>query len=118
MIARPSPSSVIATSFQQVYTRHVQCPSQCPSLPPLGEINAHQTLTLIHAPRRRLVPIRRDEGYRPDTPRGCVYVLERFFSHKEPQKLFRSWAGSASMWIKSHYFSGPHLRACGTIQMR
>jgi phospholipid:diacylglycerol acyltransferase len=27
-------------------------------------------------------------------------VLERFFSRKERQKLFRSWAGSASMWIK------------------
>ncbi|KAI0314675.1 phospholipid/diacylglycerol acyltransferase [Amylostereum chailletii] len=28
------------------------------------------------------------------------YVLERFFSKKERQKLFRSWGGSASMWIK------------------
>ncbi|KAI0061165.1 phospholipid:diacylglycerol acyltransferase [Artomyces pyxidatus] len=28
------------------------------------------------------------------------YVLERFFSKKERQRLFRSWAGSASMWIK------------------
>ncbi|KAJ7129012.1 phospholipid:diacylglycerol acyltransferase [Mycena crocata] len=28
------------------------------------------------------------------------YVLERFFSRAERQKLFRSWAGSASMWIK------------------
>ena len=27
-------------------------------------------------------------------------VLERFFSRKERQKLFRSWPGSASMWIK------------------
>jgi phospholipid:diacylglycerol acyltransferase len=27
-------------------------------------------------------------------------VLERFFSRKERQKLFRSWAGSASMWLK------------------
>jgi phospholipid:diacylglycerol acyltransferase len=27
-------------------------------------------------------------------------VLERFFSKKERRKLFRSWAGSASMWIK------------------
>ena len=27
-------------------------------------------------------------------------VLERFFSRKERRKLFRSWAGSASMWIK------------------
>ncbi|KAA1470647.1 phospholipid/diacylglycerol acyltransferase [Dentipellis sp. KUC8613] len=32
-------------------------------------------------------------------PAGA-YVLERFFSKKERQKLFRSWAGSASMWIK------------------
>ncbi|PIL36292.1 hypothetical protein GSI_01955 [Ganoderma sinense ZZ0214-1] len=32
-------------------------------------------------------------------PAGA-YVLERFFSRKERQKLFRSWAGSASMWIK------------------
>ncbi|KAF8895699.1 phospholipid/diacylglycerol acyltransferase [Gymnopilus junonius] len=28
------------------------------------------------------------------------YVLERFFSRKERQTLFRSWAGSASMWMK------------------
>ncbi|KAI5117194.1 hypothetical protein M0805_004964 [Coniferiporia weirii] len=32
-------------------------------------------------------------------PTGA-YVLERFFSRKERAKLFRSWAGSASMWIK------------------
>ncbi|KAI0358723.1 LACT-domain-containing protein [Trametes cingulata] len=32
-------------------------------------------------------------------PAGA-YVLERFFSRNERQKLFRSWAGSASMWIK------------------
>ncbi|KAF7980834.1 hypothetical protein HWV62_36468 [Athelia sp. TMB] len=32
-------------------------------------------------------------------PAGA-YVLERFFSRRERQKLFRSWAGSASMWIK------------------
>jgi hypothetical protein len=27
-------------------------------------------------------------------------VLERFFSRKERQMLFRSWGGGASMWIK------------------
>ena len=27
-------------------------------------------------------------------------VLERFFSKKERKALFRSWAGSASMWMK------------------
>ncbi|KAH9485153.1 Phospholipid:diacylglycerol acyltransferase [Psilocybe cubensis] len=32
-------------------------------------------------------------------PAGA-YVLERFFSRKERQALFRSWAGSASMWMK------------------
>ncbi|KAL4079206.1 Lecithin:cholesterol/phospholipid:diacylglycerol acyltransferase [Scleroderma citrinum] len=32
-------------------------------------------------------------------PAGA-YVLERFFSRKERRKLFRSWAGSASMWVK------------------
>ncbi|KAL1746161.1 Lecithin:cholesterol acyltransferase-domain-containing protein [Schizophyllum fasciatum] len=32
-------------------------------------------------------------------PAGA-YVLERFFSRKERQQLFRSWAGSASMWVK------------------
>lgn len=32
-------------------------------------------------------------------PAGA-YVLERFFSRKERQRLFRSWAGSASMWLK------------------
>ena len=31
-------------------------------------------------------------------------VLERFFSRKERQKLFRGWAGSASMWIKARTF--------------
>jgi phospholipid:diacylglycerol acyltransferase len=31
--------------------------------------------------------------------RGFV-VLERFFSKKERQSLFRSWAGGASMWVK------------------
>ncbi|EIM85096.1 phospholipid/diacylglycerol acyltransferase [Stereum hirsutum FP-91666 SS1] len=33
-------------------------------------------------------------------PAGA-YVLERFFSKKERQRLFRSWAGGASMWIKA-----------------
>ncbi|KAJ6495693.1 phospholipid:diacylglycerol acyltransferase [Mycena vitilis] len=33
------------------------------------------------------------------SPAGA-YVLERFFSRTERQKLFCSWAGSASMWIK------------------
>ncbi|KJA20775.1 hypothetical protein HYPSUDRAFT_68313 [Hypholoma sublateritium FD-334 SS-4] len=32
-------------------------------------------------------------------PAGA-YVLERFFSRKERQTLFRSWAGTASMWLK------------------
>ncbi|KAH9927405.1 LACT-domain-containing protein [Amylocystis lapponica] len=32
-------------------------------------------------------------------PAGA-YVLERFFSRKERQRLFRSWPGSASMWMK------------------
>ncbi|KAH9996664.1 Lecithin:cholesterol acyltransferase-domain-containing protein [Russula compacta] len=32
-------------------------------------------------------------------PAGA-YVLERFFSKKERQSLFRSWAGGASMWLK------------------
>ncbi|KAF8891737.1 Lecithin:cholesterol/phospholipid:diacylglycerol acyltransferase [Infundibulicybe gibba] len=32
-------------------------------------------------------------------PAGA-YVLERFFSRDERKRLFRSWAGSASMWIK------------------
>lgn len=27
-------------------------------------------------------------------------VLERFFSRSERQQLFRSWAGSASLWVK------------------
>ena len=29
-----------------------------------------------------------------------VYLLERFFSRQERAKLFRSWAGAASMWLK------------------
>jgi phospholipid:diacylglycerol acyltransferase len=29
-------------------------------------------------------------------------VLEKFFSRKERAKLFRSWAGAASMWLKAH----------------
>ncbi|KAF9650657.1 phospholipid diacylglycerol acyltransferase [Thelephora ganbajun] len=32
-------------------------------------------------------------------PAGA-YVLERFFSRKERARLFRSWVGSASMWVK------------------
>ncbi|KAH9073083.1 Lecithin:cholesterol acyltransferase-domain-containing protein [Lactarius deliciosus] len=32
-------------------------------------------------------------------PAGA-YVLERFFSRKERQLLFRSWAGGASLWVK------------------
>ncbi|PSS22692.1 hypothetical protein PHLCEN_2v2989 [Hermanssonia centrifuga] len=32
-------------------------------------------------------------------PAGA-YVLERFFSRRERRKLFHSWPGSASMWIK------------------
>ncbi|KAG8221338.1 Lecithin:cholesterol acyltransferase-domain-containing protein [Butyriboletus roseoflavus] len=32
-------------------------------------------------------------------PAGA-YVLERFFSRSERQQLFRSWAGSASLWVK------------------
>lgn len=31
---------------------------------------------------------------------AATYVLERFFSRKERGKLFRSWPGSASMWVK------------------
>ncbi|KAF8973168.1 Lecithin:cholesterol acyltransferase-domain-containing protein [Flammula alnicola] len=34
-------------------------------------------------------------------------VLERFFSRKERQTLFRSWAGSASMWIKASENTSP-----------
>lgn len=63
-------------------------------------------------------PVWRDERYRADQPgRGirsvlnvpCTCdglldfgraVLERFFSRKERVRLFRSWAGGASMWIK------------------
>lgn len=29
-----------------------------------------------------------------------VYLLEKFFSRKERAKLFRTWAGSASMLVK------------------
>ena len=32
-------------------------------------------------------------------PAGA-YVLEKFLSRQERAKLFRSWAGSASMWVK------------------
>ncbi|KZV82876.1 LACT-domain-containing protein [Exidia glandulosa HHB12029] len=32
-------------------------------------------------------------------PAGA-YILDRFFSKKDRAKLFRSWAGSASMWLK------------------
>lgn len=31
---------------------------------------------------------------------AASYVLERYFSKRDRAKLFRSWAGSASMWIK------------------
>lgn len=36
----------------------------------------------------------------PSTCLSLFLVLERFFSRRERQNLFRSWAGSASMWIK------------------
>jgi hypothetical protein len=36
-------------------------------------------------------------------------VLERFFSRKERQTLFRSWAGSAGMWLKACIFYFPGL---------
>ncbi|KAG9220645.1 hypothetical protein CCMSSC00406_0003744 [Pleurotus cornucopiae] len=39
-------------------------------------------------------------GEMKDTVQMNPAVLERFFSMKERQKLFRSWAGAASMWIK------------------
>lgn len=31
---------------------------------------------------------------------AAVYLLERFFSRSERAKLFRTWAGSASMMLK------------------
>lgn len=37
-------------------------------------------------------------------------VLERFFSRKERKRLFLSWAGSASMWMKVRPQSAPTLR--------
>ena len=40
-----------------------------------------------------IVRLRRD-NFMPDL------VLERFFSRSERQQLFRSWAGSASLWVK------------------
>jgi phospholipid:diacylglycerol acyltransferase len=39
-------------------------------------------------------------GQLPRVDGGCAVVLERFFSRAERRKLFLSWAGSASMWIK------------------
>ena len=74
------------------------------------------------------VPLRWDEGYSADEPCWCLWyetwhseiirfqlilcpVLERFFSRKERQKLFRSWAGSASMWIKVGVVLGFPLNA-------
>lgn len=35
---------------------------------------------------------------------AASYILEHFFSKRDRAKLFRSWAGSASMWIKARYF--------------
>ncbi|EIN06718.1 Lecithin:cholesterol acyltransferase [Punctularia strigosozonata HHB-11173 SS5] len=43
-----------------------------------------------------------------------AYVLERFFSRKERQRLFRSWAGSASMWIKATLIGGDLIWGNGT----
>lgn len=31
---------------------------------------------------------------------AVIYLLERFFSRSERAKLFRSWAGAASMMLK------------------
>ena len=41
--------------------------------------------------------------FRLTAPRTSV--LDRFFSKKDRAKLFRSWAGSASMWIKVRFCS-------------
>ena len=63
------------------------------------------------------IPVGGDERHGPDEPCRClrytisvlfnsevltvyVQVLERFFSKKERANLFRSWVGSASMWVK------------------
>lgn len=31
---------------------------------------------------------------------AAAFLLEKMFSRKERADLFRSWAGSASMWLK------------------
>ena len=76
-------------------------------------------------------PLRRDEGHGPNAPCRSIWyasamrssaseadrcplqVLERFFSRRERQRLFHSWAGSASMWMKvaslSHNLVAPTL---------
>jgi len=52
---------------------------------PAGAYGSHPTLQLGKIMTTRLV------------------VLERFFSRKDRQALFCSWAGSASLWIKVCY---------------
>ena len=44
-------------------------------------------------------------------------VLEQFFSRTEHAKLFRSWAGSASMWIKVSDVSSPLDRSLSNDQL-
>ncbi|KAH8115455.1 Lecithin:cholesterol acyltransferase [Phellopilus nigrolimitatus] len=65
---------------------------------------SHTRLTINHNHRTTLRPMTAFlSGEMRDTvelnPTGA-YVLERFFSRRERARLFRSWAGSASMWIK------------------
>lgn len=64
------------------------------------------TLTCTKSPLRTGVPKAMSallSGEMRDTVeinQAAVYLLERFFSRSERAKLFRTWAGSASMMLK------------------
>ena len=83
------------------------------------------------------IPVGRDEGHCPGEPCWClrcacdlavllntkaltarIQVLERFFSRKERARLFRSWVGSASMWVKVAGFVPIAIVALGSKASR
>ncbi|KAG6879647.1 hypothetical protein C0992_000089 [Termitomyces sp. T32_za158] len=50
------------------------------------------------------------QSCKPTQTSTVTVVLERFFSRQERRDLFRSWAGSASMWIKVNIEKWPRER--------
>ncbi|PWN51913.1 LACT-domain-containing protein, partial [Violaceomyces palustris] len=56
--------------------------------------------TLLGVPKAMAALLSGEMRDTVEVPPAAAYLLEKFFSRKERAKLFRSWAGSASMMIK------------------